>query len=349
MSSRLYHKLFIYGCMWLAAACSKSEPAQPETTGRTVSFGIENVQGRSAVMSADSILSLGVFGYSTNTDNFDPLNRSHTADLFYNRKATRIDGEEWSYGTPVVYWPIDLAIKNTFFAYAPHSSDFPVESAVMISGNSDWGNPTLTYATSTEVSRQVDILYSTPVQNINRTANNGKVLYTMRHAMAWVTILVAPVQKNNSNETYTLKSLHCTGKNFVSRGRLDLGTGIWTGLASASGTFNFRVNNTPVGVGTVARTTPEGDYLMVIPQQLTQANNEPMINLSFTFNDGTGEPQDDSEYFYSVPFPDTRLNAGNIVVYVIKISVDGVAVIFQTDNTIEKWIEDPSVNIVEVY
>lgn len=345
---KTYRIILLLASAVFLAACEKNtqKPVQEHT--HPVGFAVEDALNRSSYASASAVTSLGVFGYSTGMDNFDPANTSHRPNLFYNRAVSRPAGGNWSYGEQPVYWPIDQSIKNSFFAYAPYQSQFPAESNVLVSGETH-GNPTVTYTLPALVNRQVDLLYSGPVANINRTTNNGKVLYNMRHATAWIAFLIAPQQTHNSEESYTLKTLNFSAINLITRGTLDLNTGTWTGVASSTGLFAHQVNPSPIKVGTVAPAQSGDNYLMLIPVTFTKALNDPMIYISFTFDNGTGGTQDNSETFFSIPFPETPLSAGRIVTYILKISIDGIAINFHSDNKLEDWIGLQYPGEIEVY
>ena len=341
-------------CFALFAGCQKSNE-QPESM-QAVGFDVTGVEQTraAAITSAENIVSLGIFGYSTGTASFDPTNASHTANpIFIDRKATRAPGlpvDDWVY-TPVAYWPIDLTINNTFFAYSPHSDDFPAEANASLSNAAASGfpgYPVLNCTIPENVGLQRDILWSGPVENINRNTNNGKVLYEMKHALSWIQFLVAPIEKSNSSETYTITSLSLKANGLATGGSLNLGTGAWTNVTTASANYVFNPVNTPIPVGDVEPAVVNNDCLMLIPQNITHAN----VDISFLYFNGS--IPDPDEYSYSIPFPEMELIAGKITVCVLRISAEGTPIIFwyTTDNDIEKWDDghpDLDVGEFEVY
>jgi hypothetical protein len=284
-------------------------------------------QTRAAVTSANDIVSLGIFGYSTGALPFDHTNSAHTANLFFNRLAEKISGN-WVY-TPLAYWPINPAINNTFFAYSPHSSEFPAEANIAFSNPTVSGYPTITYTVPEAVENQVDLLYSLPVSNINKTSNDGKVLYAMKHALSWIKFYVAP-DEDSVGETYTVTSLEFTSPNLTTRATLNLGTGEWTAVAGPAAHYTFNVNGAIIEGGEVVEAT--ANCLMLIPQQITDAT----VTISFIYTGDT----DGDERSFSIPFPNVELSAGRISVYLLRINSEGAWIIFQTDNTIEAWIEN---------
>lgn len=343
-------------------ACDK--PAPERQPLQAVGFGVTGLaESRSAVLSAPAVTSLGIFGYTTGTAAFNPADATHQPNLFYNTPATRPEGGDWSYGAPV-YWPADNAVKNTFFAYSPHQSTLSAlpdavrnEINMVVSGPLEAGYPTVSYTVPAYSLYQTDLLYATPVANVNKTTNNGSVVYQMQHATTWIAFLIAPRQKNDPREKYSLKSLAFSAINFTTRGTLNLGTGAWTGDANSTVLYGIHVDQTPIPVGSVVRAEANSSYLMLIPQTVTRADNDPMIYLSFTFDDGTGGEQDNSAYVFSVPFPEARtssggtgmLSAGRILTYVLQISVEGIAVKFASDNALEDWNPKVYPHVIEVY
>ena len=338
----------------LSLGCNK-DGGRPEGAGVAIAFDIVDVQQtKAAVASADEILSLGILGYSTGAEGFNVAspNPLYTPNLFFNRHATRLAtpaGGLWSYNPPA-YWPIDEGINNTFFAYSPHSSMFPVEAAVEVV--SLWGNSLVTYTVPQAVEDQVDLLYSQMEAgknlDINKSTKNGKVLYQMKHALSWIKFYVVPVSvyPSSGNEKYAITSLTLNSLSLITRATLNIGTGIWTAPAVGQGAYYFTVDETPIGIGKVADVAAAGNALMLIPQQMQGA----VANISFSYFDG--QDWDPDAYFFAIPLPDAALVAGLIRVFVLRINTDGVTILFHTDNTIEKWLEDHSLDedlVVDVY
>ncbi len=354
-------------CLLLLAACHPDEslPVQPEAKQTPMVFDVEELQTRAGIDSAKQILSLGVFGYSTGTTEYKAAELIHTPNLLYNRKVTRgivgnplpTDDYEltpWSY-SPVAYWPIEKAIRNTFFAYAPHSSEFPEEANLVISDSTKVGYPKLTYTVPELVSEQIDLLYSFPVSNINRESAGGNVNYRMKHALSWLLFVVAPEQRNPEAgwlDMYHITSLRFVCGNLITRAELELDSGTWINPIVSPADYQFNIGNIDLPAGKISLISQADNRLMIIPQPLTQAYNPSSIDVSFTVKgvkkegahptdpDQDGDPSDtNNEYFYSIPFPDTRLGAGGLVIYMLRLSGNGVTVEFYGENTIEEWLE----------
>jgi hypothetical protein len=304
----------------------------------------------SRIETADRITSLGIFGYSTGTADFDPANTTHRPNLIYNQKAARADAASpWIY-SPVAYWSTDRTIKNTFVAYSPHTGDFPDPRSVAVSLATASGWPTLNYNVPVQVNRQVDLLYSDPVPDINAETHAGAVPYVMHHALSWLRLLIAPQKAASDGESYTLTSLEFSARDMVTSAQLNLGTGEWVPLIHDDARYSFVVTGNAVQVGKVAPAAEGANYLMTIPQELDQEINSPMLDVTFTYFDGVTLDPDD--YFFSVPFPADgySFRQSMVTVYIIKLNTEGVAIQFDSENSIEDWVEDPSdPTVVDVY
>jgi len=341
MIKRIAIFILLTGLMW---GCAQEVEVMGVAVG--IDLGVTGVQHtRSAITDGSEVTSIGIFGYATGGDHFDTGNPTHVPNLFFNRHATRTPGNDWSYN-PVAFWPMGTAEKSSFFACSPHTSLFPVEANVMLSNEHAYGYPTLTYTVPAEVEHQVDLLYALPTLNINRNTNSGMVLYEMKHALAWIKIFVAPaIMTSVAGEAYTVTSLALSAPALMTRGTLTIGTGAWSAVNVTPAHYLFPVSGLPVAAGGVEEVTMAGACLMMIPQHLANAT----VHITFTYEDGTGQP-DDGEYSFSVPFPSITLLAERMEVFVLQIGTDGVRIVFHTTNTIEEWDEDILYkDIIEVY
>lgn len=363
-----------------ASACARERtnaPAPAPAHGtQAIGFSVADKVTRSVTMNASDILSLGIFGYSTGDEDFNPNNTAHTPNLFANRKAARTEESSvltpWTYA-PAAAWPSDDTEKNTFFAYSPYMDEFPTGSMTVITGESSSGYPQIYYKVPSKVSEQVDLLYSeyfvsdngtppvlTPspdVSNINyntNTANPGYVKYTMKHATIWIRFLIATVQEADvitpEPESYTVTEFYMVGGNIVAGGVFDMGAATWRPAPEMVGsdgyeavTYEFdHLWDEPLVVpaGDTAPLTGVEDCLMMIPQDFVTSENLTSVAISYTHDDGSGSPSN-TEYYVTLPFPDVKLGrAGYVMTYVVKLSTSGAWIEFQNDNTIEKWLED---------
>lgn len=307
-------------------------------------------QRGNTIITKDSIKSMGIFGYSTKFDVSNPVGTSlasTTPNLIYNQKATRelvlkpntepkeYELSEWTY-TPMAYWPIDLSLRNSFFAYSPHSSDVPNS---IVSLSTATGNPKLTYTLPEAPQNMVDVLYSSPVLNKNRKSteqvNNGSVVYDMKHAMCWLSFVVATsVYGEDTTAEYEVDWIAFMADNLPTTATLDLATGSWSDMTTDYRLFDFDL----IGEDGTA-TIPSGQASLVIDE------NSRLILLPFTIDDSAGATIDITfwykgvQYYYFAPFPTQRLSAGNISVFVINISPEGATLTFQSEDRIDNWLK----------
>lgn len=342
------------GAALLLGACGgqkeEGEKITPAPTDpNEVRFDVSSVVNRSnAILNVESVLSMGIFGYSTGTDDFSAANPAHTPNLIYNQAASRTtSGDPWTY-SPKAYWPMDLSVKNSFFAYSPHSSQFDDEAQIMMSASSASGYPTMRYTMPEDISKQQDILWAAPVLNRNRNsvdtlANNGKISYRMEHTLAWIAFVVVPTASlAPDTETFTVEWFSFMAESFPTRAVLDLGTGKWTNPVYSKVVYDFELNDAAKGIrpNQPARIINANNRLMVFPFEIDSETTKATVDLTFTYDPGNGsQTGDPEEFYYYMPFPSARMAAGRVIVYVINISVDGISVHFLEDNKIEDWIQ----------
>lgn len=310
-------------------------------------------QRGNTIITKDAIKSMGIFGYSTKFDVSNPVGtslESTTPNLIYNQKAEREVTEavntetgkveytpgKWNY-TPVAYWPIDLSLRNSFFAYSPHVDDI---ASATVSSRSANGNPKLTYTLPTEPIDMVDILYSGPVLNKNRKStgqvNDGKVIYDMKHAMCWLSFVVATASYvGYEEEDYKVDWIAFMADDLPTTATLDLATGSWdeATMRTDKRVFEFEL------IGDIVE-IPSGTASLVIDE------NSRLILLPFTIDDKAGATIDITfwyrgvQYYYFAPFPTQILRAGNISVFVLNISPDGAKLTFQSEERIDNWLKE---------
>lgn len=326
-----------------------------------LSFDISSLSSKSsAILDVDSIVSMGIFAYSTGSRDFEYTNPSRTPNLINNQAASRPVGGEWSY-SPVAYWPTDPSVKNTFFAYSPHSSQFSEAANVLVSTSNTLGVPTLRYTIPSNIPEQYDILCAAPVFDKTRHSaddqvRDGKVTYKMNHSLSWLAFVVVPSLYHSEDERYTVNSFAFVADDIPTTATLDMSTGEWTNPRYTMAEYEFQLNDAAIDMvpGKAARIIKEDNRLMLFPFSIDGETTKATVNLSFTYEyNDPGNPNpvssDPEEYFYFMPFPSTVLRPGRVTVYVINISVDGISVEFLKDNLIEDWIEEMGEKEIEIF
>lgn len=289
--------------------------------------------------------------------------------------------DAWVYD-PVAIWPTDDEEKNTFFAYAPfHEYDFGDEwggAINIILKNETSGPPQIEYTVPEIVGEQVDLLYSeynADVRNINYeyTKQNGytpgHVKYKMKHALLWLRFIIAPVKETiteetptgNANERYFITEFYLNAGSIINTCVFDIASGTWD-VANATPEpvfYDFEFLSTGAAefkAGVTAPLTARDECMMIIPQSFVYTTNLMTLNVSYhhdadgAYDPDDPDPDDDTEYYATVPFPDVKLtSAGTVMTYIVKISTSGVRIDFDSMNTIEEWLKDEGYYEVEVF
>lgn len=369
--------------------CGLPDPdPDPDPAAKKMLFGVSSLQTTRvhSFYDVSQIDTIGVFGYSTGTEPFNKSNPGHTPNIFWNQKVVK-DGAEWVY-SPQVYWPMDLAVNNSFFAYAPHSDNFASENRVVISEPTAMGHPTLRVTLPTEnMDNMFDIVYAVPKFNVNRLSSGaapGVVQYDMRHAMSGIAFLVTgvgligpdgqPLPDDDEKNDYALNWLAFMADRVPITCTLDLGfepvpldpdnydhsldyygDGAWGEPSAYSGVYYTLVDYE-------GDPTQEHDHgISIKPGVLYYPSGGNENNTIFLFPKNiTKETRatvdatfviDDVEYYYYIDMPPTYMHAGLVTVFVVTLSKDGISVQFKEHHTIENWISGNTGNpeIVEMF
>jgi len=181
--------------------------AEPEPIGFTaVMAEMEDASTRAAgeVANGTSLNTNGGFGvFAAYTGLHKYSDSNVTSDFLYNQQVKLNSSSVWSY-EPVVYWPNgegDAGAPSganphyvSFFAYAPYSNAVDTNPSANPAGYSipsfsyahEHTDPWLTYRLHTDVSKQVDLLYATPLLDQTKPATGGRLKFTFSHALACV-------------------------------------------------------------------------------------------------------------------------------------------------------------------
>ena len=202
------------------ATMADMEDATTRATGAVSDNTTLNTQG-----------GFGVFAAYTGLHKYSDSNV--TSDFLYNQQV-KLNGSAWSY-EPVVYWPNGEGDAGTptganphyvsFFAYAPYSDTDTSNSNstpadYCISGFSyahEQTDPWLTYRLHTDVTKQVDLLYATPLLDQTKPATGGKLKFSFKHALGCVGDKVTV----KAGKAMTLKKVTVTYR-LTDKGRLIL-------------------------------------------------------------------------------------------------------------------------------
>lgn len=179
----------------LLAACSAEDgvPGVAQAGDCPIGFSttVEETVTRSNDLNTANLLSVGVFAYYTGGNNWTT---SDLPNFMYNQPVTRTGSTApWTY-SPLKYWPNNPADKLSFMAYAPYVKE-AVGSNPSFSGITAGGYPSLGYTVPATDNEQKDLLVAVPLMDRTYATDNGKVSFTMEHALTRVTVFV----KSNDN------------------------------------------------------------------------------------------------------------------------------------------------------
>lgn len=175
----------------LLAACSAEDgvPGVAQAGDCPIGFSttVEDAQTRSGALATGNLLSTGVFAYYTGSSDFAT---TYTPNFMYNQEVKRSSASApWTYA-PVKYWPNNPDDKITFFAYAPYVEETS-DSNPSFQPVTDTGYPAFVYTVPAKDNDQTDLLVSIPpLMNQTYGLNNGKVSFTMAHALTRVSVYV---------------------------------------------------------------------------------------------------------------------------------------------------------------
>ncbi len=351
----------------LAGGCTGQRECGPEGPGgpKELRFGVSTLDKTRGypTLGVDEIASMGVFGYTTAEPIPNTGSWAYPANLLDNQKVIRdvaADPDTWEYD-PQAFWPSDLSLNNTFFAYSPHVSEFAESSYAVARVPEGGGAPTLRYTLPETIAEQRDILWARPVYNVNMESttgvDEGMVGYHMEHAMTWIAFVLAPSSalaegedRADFRETYSVNWMTFMADNLPHTSTLDLETGEWdTAGTRANVQWDFLLDpekSQNIEPGQTARLTDESNRMMIFPFDIEK--DMATIDLAFYYNkdgdsyDAATDTYTGTEYYYYLPIPETPMEPGSVVVYLINVSIEGPSVEFLGTNRIEDWIEGGS-------
>lgn len=180
--------------------------------------------------------------------------------FMYNVPVTKQASGSWTY-SPVKYW--ETGMKMSYFAY------YPYNSAVTVTGSNGGtaGAPVITYNNPTTAASQRDVMYA-PLKDQNRDgiSNPTPVAIPFKHSMAQIKFSI----KLSIVGLLNIKSVVIN--NAVSKGSLNLETGVWTLSTDTDDKKTFTpgiiTDFTSLNLLGYTSITPSGGELMMIPQNL---------------------------------------------------------------------------------
>lgn len=273
---------------------------------------------------------IGVFGFYHNgngsTDgSWSGDGSSNIPDFMYNQTVTKQSDGSWSY-SPVKYWPNETGSgassahvdKLSFWGYYPRitESAYTTDNTPMYSGtdaelrfwqsgstsvaygNTTSGLPSVTFTQSTDITKQVDLMFTTldPTKDLTKPSLSGKVQLTFRHALSLVQFNITSGGASlPDGASVTIKTLELT--NVATKGNCPDPTASFATVALAETFWT--------GVGTIdSMTLPAGmsdTNFILMPQELPAegSTGHSAVKLSITYDisfPATDDPNDTITY-----------------------------------------------------
>lgn len=179
---KYFCKILIPITFLITLSCSaEQDPITDADPEKTVLRFSSDIPTKGTDITNDNMDRFGMFAFYTGVGNWNAT--TSTPDYMYNREVSRnkinTNWTEWFY-SPVMYWP-KVGEKLSFFAYAPFATP---ENGILVSPQSKTGAPTLEYEVSSVVSKQIDLLFATPLWNKTKTDYpNSHVRLDFKHAL----------------------------------------------------------------------------------------------------------------------------------------------------------------------
>lgn len=248
---------------FILTSCAKIDNTQAVTNkvGTPLSFGIYagKSAGTKATFYGDQTTAtladngndygFGVFAYYTQTTDVSASakpNFMYNQQVYYDSEADAVKYPSHWYYTPLKYWPngqnstaVDNNTHNdklSFYAYAPFTAvgDESGVTAFTPADAKTAGLPVVTYVLPSDPSKQVDLLYATPVTNQTKQELDQRVSFVFHHALAKVNLKVQAVadhatassSKLDGATKIILTRVDVFGT-FATTNTLELSTGNW--------------------------------------------------------------------------------------------------------------------------
>ncbi len=266
----------------LLFACTKSDVLDPMSGNEQIGF--ETYIGRNAETKAASYgsevlpASIGVYGFYFGADSWSA---TETPNLWTNLQLN--DADNWAIPEGQEKYWVNSQDNYTFLSYAPFATGTGETGNGLVA--STGANPTITYTVPTDLTKQIDLLYSNNNQVAHKPATGTAVTLKHEHALSRLTVK-ASAEVAPYAYTFHVKEISITG-NFNTKGDLNLYNGTWSNLTDEDVTYTFFTTEEAAtadnalgvtavdysGTKTVDGVTTYGNnYLMMIPVNFAATN-----------------------------------------------------------------------------
>lgn len=257
----------------LLFGCTKSEVFGPESGNEQIGF--DTYIGRDAQTKAASYgtnnlpSSVGVYGFYSGASTWLATD---TPNLWANLQLTNSNGT-WSYDQNQARYWINNKDNYTFLSYAPYATGTGANGNGLVA--STGANPIITYTVPTDMTKQVDLIYSNTNKNIHKPTTGTAVTLHHQHALSRLTVK-ASAEVDPYAYTFHVKKISITG-NFNTKGDLNLYNGSWSNYINKQETYTFYTNTEAANASNALGETEvnyagSDKYLMMIPVNFSTTN-----------------------------------------------------------------------------
>lgn len=288
----------------LAVGCSE-DSSLLTISGDAITFDAPSFKDEVTGTTRATIVSAFASGDSFGTFAYHNYNLTNTTStIMSNQMVTKGSDGSWSY-SPTQYWDVATTSTYDFYAYAPH------ESTATTAYNDTTEKPQLTYAPSTTVTNQVDLLFAEPLTGL--TSQSGDVKFDFNHAL---TAIQFEAKVLDESVTGLLYKIELQGIYASATADIDGETIEWSypetpTTANYSAALNFDEEKTYRTISSTTATTdltPDDGVLLLLPQTLPSTA---LLVATLTVNG-----VDNVEVSFSFP-TDTAWSANTKVTYTI--------------------------------
>lgn len=219
----------------LLFGCAKSDVLGPESVNEQIGF--ETYIGRDAETKAASYgrdalpATIGVYGFYFGADAWST---TATPNLWTNLQLEA--DKNWAVPEGYEKYWVNNQDNYTFLSYAPYTP-YATDAAENVLVASTGANPFVTYTVPTNLTKQIDLLYSNNNQVAHKPATGTAVTLQHKHALSRLTVK-ASAEVAPYAYTFHVKEISITG-NFNTKGDLNLYNGTWSNLTNKSETYTF--------------------------------------------------------------------------------------------------------------
>ncbi|MBP5636280.1 MAG: fimbrillin family protein [Bacteroidales bacterium] len=212
MFDKATYRVLAAAALLLAAACAKVEvsvpsekvPVQFSTYGQRLQTKADtSYVAPGADFAAGSVVGVYGFYHENSTWAAETSAGTNIADFMYHTALTKQSNGTWTY-SPIKYWPNEYGTgansvdvdKLSFWGYYPRNAsglNLYKSGTTTAYDNNTNGLPKISFTQATDPAAQVDLMFTTPLQDLYRNdaqnhgaITNGEVTLVFKHALALV-------------------------------------------------------------------------------------------------------------------------------------------------------------------